>query len=214
MKVSIGATAVMAIVLFAGCAGSAPTPTASQPASPLISPVASPRPLPLGSLAANPSATNAPSNLVATWHRAQTCEEMLAVFERAGLAESHVEWLTGNFYGGSPAPTGGDVCKGARGPLEHSHFFTASGEFSSHDENGQQVDDGNYLVVDANTLAFPSHATEFGYAGDLLVDYAIKDGVLTFDVALPQPCEGSCKDAYAWALSAFASGPWARGDVP
>jgi hypothetical protein len=138
---------------------------------------------------------------------------MLAVFERAGLAESHADFA-GNFYGGSPAPTGGNVCKGARGPLEHSHFFTASGAFGSHDENGQQVDDGNYVAMDANTLAFPSHATEFGYAADLLVDYAIKDGVLTFDVALPQSCEGSCSDAYAWALAAFASGPWARGDIP
>lgn len=136
------------------------------------------------------------------------------MFEQAGLAKSHVESVTGNFFGGSPAPTGGDVCMGARGPLEHSHFFTASGEFGSRDENRQQVDDGNYLVVDANTLAFPSHATEFGYSGDLLVDYAINAGVLTFDVTLSRPCDDSCADAYAWALSAFASGPWARGDVP
>jgi hypothetical protein len=214
VKVSIGATAVVAMVLAAGCAGTAPTPTAFQAASPLISPVVSAPPSGLGSPAANPSAANATSDLVGSWHRAQTCPEMLSVFEQAGLAESHVEWLTGNFYGGSPAPTDGDVCKGARGPLEHSHFFTASGEFGSHDENGQQVDDGDYVASDANTLAFPSHATGFGYAGDLLVDYAIKDGVLTFDVALPQPCEVPCKDAYDWALSAFASGPWARGEVP
>ena len=161
----------------------------------------------------SPSATNAASDLVGSWHRAQTCQEMLAAFERAGLATSHAEWLTGNFYGGSPAPTVGDVCEGARGPLEHSHFFTASGKFGSHDENGQQVDDGDYVAVDANTLAFPSHASEFGYPGDLVVDYAINDGLLTFDVTLPQPCEVSCADAYAWALSAFASGPWASGDV-
>ena len=134
-------------------------------------------------------------------------------FERAGLAQTHVDWLTGNFYGGSPAPTGGDVCEGARGPLEHSHFFTASGEFGSHDENGQQVDDGDYVVSDGK-LAFPSHATEFGFAGDLVVGYAIDGDVVTFDVALPEPCEGSCRDAYAWALSAFASGPWGRGEVP
>jgi hypothetical protein len=139
---------------------------------------------------------------------------MLAVFESAGLAESHADWLTGNFFGGSPAPTGSDVCRGARGPLEHAHFFTADGRFGSRDENGEQVDDGDYLAVDASTLAFPSHATEFAYAGDLVVGYAIRDGVLAFDVNLPTPCDGACADAYAWALSAFASGPWARGDIP
>jgi hypothetical protein len=138
---------------------------------------------------------------------------MLAVFERAGLDEYEAEWAA-NFYGGSPVPTGGSVCQGARTPVEHSHFFTPSGQFGSRDENRQQVDDGNYVARDADTLAFPSHATEFGYAGDLVVDYAIKDDVLAFDVTLPQPCDSSCRDAYAWALSAFASGPWARGDIP
>jgi hypothetical protein len=202
VKVSIRATVLAATILVAGCATSSPPPTASPAGSPVISP------------ATAPPATNDASDLVGSWHRTQTCQEMLAVFEQAGLAESHVDWLTGNFFGGSPAPTGGDVCAGARGPLEHSHSFTAAGAFGSHDENGQQVDDGDYRVLGPNKVAFPSHATEFGFAGDLVVDYAIADGVLTFDVALPQPCEASCKDAYAWALSAFASGPWDRGEVP
>jgi hypothetical protein len=169
------------------------------------SPVASP---------AGSSASNTTSAIVGSWHRAQTCQEMLTAFERAGLAESHADWLTGNFYGGSPAPSGGSTCAGARGPLEHAHAFTAAGAFTSHDEKHQQVDDGDYKAVDADTLSFPSHATEFGYAGDLLVDYAISNDLLTFAVALPQPCEATCKDAYAWALSAFASGSWARGEVP
>ena len=139
---------------------------------------------------------------------------MLAAFVSAGLAESHADWLAGNFFGGSPVPTGGDVCEGAQEPLEHSHFFTASGEFGSHDENGQQVDDGDYVAPGAGKVAFPSHATEFGFAGDLVVGYSIDGDVVTFDVKLPDACDESCKDAYAWALSAFASGPWARGDVP
>jgi hypothetical protein len=63
-------------------------------------------------------------------------------------------------------------------------------------------------------VSFPSHAAEFGYDGDLVVDYAISDDVVTFDVALPKSCADKCADAYAWALSAFASGPWERGEVP
>ena len=103
------------------------------------------------------------SAIVGSWHRAQSCEEMLAAFEAAGLAHSHLGWLQGNFFGGGPGPTDGDVCAGAQGPLEHSHFFTEGGAFGSHDENGEQVDDGDYVAVDGDTLAFPSHASEFGY---------------------------------------------------
>jgi hypothetical protein len=98
--------------------------------------------------------------------------------------------------------------------LEHSHFFTDDGSFGSHDEHGEQVDDGDYDVVDGDTVAFPSHASEFGYDGDLTADYEISGDVITFDVVLPEPCEDTCKDAYAWALSAFASGPWTRGEAP
>jgi Tol biopolymer transport system component len=150
------------------------------------------------------------ATIVGSWHRAQTCEEMLAAFDTAGLAESHVTWLQGNFFGGEPGPTEGDVCAGAQGPLEHSHFFTADGAFGSLDEHGEEVDHGDYVVVDDDTLGFPSHASEFAYAGELVVDYAIDGDVVTFAVALPEPCVDMCEDAYAWALSAFASGPWTR----
>ena len=162
-----------------------------------------------------PSPTQgATTELIGSWHRAQTCAEMLAAFEKAGLAESHREWLQGNFYGGDPGPPKGDACKGARGPLEHDHFFTAVGAFGSHDENGEEVDSGDYLVVDEDTVSFPSHAAEFGYDGDLVVGYAVSGDTATFDVDLPEPCADKCADAYAWALSAFASGPWERGEVP
>jgi hypothetical protein len=163
--------------------------------------------------AASPTAS-ATIELIGSWHRAQTCAEMLAAFEQAGLADSHVEWLQGNFFGGEPGPTKGDVCEGARGPLEHDHFFTAAGAFGSHDENGEVVDGGDFEVVDEDTVGFPSHAAEFGYDGDLVVDYTVIGDVVTFEVALPESCVDQCADAYAWALSAFASGPWQRGEVP
>jgi hypothetical protein len=155
--------------------------------------------------------TAAATGLIGSWHRAQTCEEMLAAFEERGLAKSHVGWLRGNFFGEEPAPEGGDVCEGAPGPLEHSHFFTAAGAFGSHDENGEEVDHGDFELVDADTVGFPSHAAEFGYDGDIVVGFVVKDDVATFDVTVPEPCTGACADAYAWAVSAFASGPWARG---
>lgn len=156
----------------------------------------------------------AASELIGSWHRPQTCEEMLAAFEEAGLAESQRDWLQGNFFGGKPGPAEGDPCAGAEGPLEHDHFFTAAGAFGSHDQNGEEVDGGDYELVDDDTVSFPSHADEFGYEGDILVDYAVSEDVVTFEVVPPEPCDKKCAVAYAWALSAFASGPWDRGGVP
>lgn len=162
------------------------------------------------------SFVSAPSSeILGYWHRAQTCEELLATFTAAGLADSHRGWLQGNFYGGEDGPSTGDPCAGAAGPLEHSHWFTAEGAFGSHDENSAEVDGGDYVLVDEDTISFPSHASEFGYDGEVEVDYAIgADGPATFTVELPEECDAACQDAYAWALSAFSSGPWERGDVP
>ncbi len=164
---------------------------------------------------ATSSSTEGPTTeLIGSWHRAQTCAEMLAAFQEAGLAESHVGWLQGNFFGGDPGPASGDPCAGAEGPLEHDHFFTDAGAFGSHDENGEEVDHGDYEAVDGETVSFPSHATEFGYDGDLIVGYTLDGDVVVFDVVVPESCVDQCADAYAWALSAFASGPWERGEVP
>ena len=159
------------------------------------------------------TSTDGATPLIGSWHRGQTCEEMLAAFEEAGLAETHVGWLQGNFFGGEPGPTSGDVCEGAQGPLEHDHFFTTANAFGSHDENGEEVDGGDFEVVDEDTVGFPSHAAEFGYEGDLVVDYRVDGDVVTFEVSLPEDCVDACADAHAWALSAFASGPWERGEV-
>lgn len=152
--------------------------------------------------------------MLGSWHRAQTCQEMVAAFEAAGLAESHREWMQRNFFGGEPGPATGDACAGAAGPVEHEHFFTAAGEFGSHDGNGEQVDGGDFAFVDDDTLVFASHATDFRYEGDVLVDYSINGDILTFEVQMPDACSDACADVYAWALWAFAIGPWQRGEAP
>ncbi len=103
---------------------------------------------------------------------------------------------------------------GCPGPLEHDHFFTEDGGFGSHDENGDAVDGGDYELVDENTVSFPSHAAEFGYEDDVVVDFTTDGDVATFSVVLPESCIDQCAEAYAWALSAFASGPWESGEVP
>lgn len=202
---------VVAMYLGAILAGacSAPAGTPASPPSPAGATV-----LPTAVTSATPTAATLTAPIVGSWHRVLTCKDQFAAFKAAGLAESHREWMTGNFFAGAPGPTSGDPCAGALGPFEHSHFFTAQGAFGSRDQNGQQVDDGDYAVVDGDTLAFPSHAREFGYTSELVVDYAVADGVAMFEVVLPDACIGTCADAYAWALSAFGTNPWLAGEVP
>lgn len=89
--------------------------------------------------------------------------------------------------------------------MKHSHFFTAAGAFGSYDQNGHQVDNGDYKIITPYTLAFPSHTHDFGYK--ITVHYAIKSGKLRFAVVIPHPCPVRCPGATAWAISAFYSGP-------
>ena len=135
--------------------------------------------------------------MIGSWNRAQACAEMLAAFDEAGLAESHRGWLQGNFYGGKPGPKRAIFAR-AEGPLEHDHFFTGDSAYGSHDQNGEEVDGGDFELVDGDTVSFPSHAEEFGYDGDLVVDYTVSGDVVTFRVALPDPCVETCAYAYAW----------------
>jgi hypothetical protein len=141
--------------------------------------------------------------LVGEWIRVQSCEEQLAAFDQADLTETHAMWITGNWVGEEASFTPGTECDGARPPEDHSHFFTEGGRFGSRDAQGQQVDDGDVVLVDADTLSFPSHAQEFGYAGEVLVDYEVAGDTAEFHVQLPDSCQSACADAYAWALSAF-----------
>lgn len=150
------------------------------------------------------------ATLIGSWHRPQTCAEMLAAFDTAGLTEGHREWIQGNFFGGQPGPPTGDPCAGARGPFEHSHFFTEEGEFGSRDEHGVRVDDGHFTFVDDDTISFTGEGDE----GDVLIDFAIQDDVVTFNVVIPEQCTAGCADLHAWATSAFSSGPWQRGTWP
>jgi hypothetical protein len=202
LAVSLG----VIMLLLAGCSPATETNDDPPTATPSISNAEG------GTPSASPSLVT--SEIIGYWHRAQTCAELFSAFEAAGLAQSHAGWLQGNFYGGAEGPTTGDLCAGAEGPLEHSHWFIETGEFGSHDQAGQQVDSGDYILVDPDTLSFPSHSSEFGFGGEILVDFAVNEGTTTFQVTVPEPCDAACQNAHAWALSAFASGPWAVGDVP
>jgi len=151
--------------------------------------------------------------LVGSWTRTQSCQEELAAFEATGLATSAgFEWVTQNWVPDA-SPRSSGFCDGALGPTIHSHFFTQDGAFGSRSETGQQVDDGDFVLATPGVLNFPSHASDFGYGGDVVVRYAIAGDQATFDVQVPTGCSTDplCSEAYGWALSAFFSGrPWHR----
>lgn len=196
--VRLAGLAVVALVVSA-CSGSlapslsatanaTPSPAASQ----AIAPTTPPTPLP-----------TPPSALIGNWTRLVSCRDELAAFAKAGLTDQVTQWVVANFVpAGASAPPGNE-CANAGPAVQHSHFFTADGRFGSRDEHGQQVDDGDYALVDSATLSFPSHAHDFGYAGTILVGFTLAGDSLTFTVKIPAPCEAECRVAYGWALSAL-----------
>ena len=116
---------------------------------------------------------------------------------RRPASRIHRDWLQGNSYGGRSGPKKGDPCADAQGPLEHDHYFTGDRGFGSHDQSGEEVDGGDFEEVDSDTVAFPSHSKEFGYDGDILVDYKVNQDEVTFEVDMPRNCTDSCADAYS-----------------
>ena len=52
--------------------------------------------------------------------------------------------------------------------VPHSHFFTSRGLFGSRDQNGQQVDDGRWTVVDGDTFALGDAEFNYTVSGDEL----------------------------------------------
>jgi hypothetical protein len=189
-------------IILAACGVSTPSlaieqPTATQPPTATAIP-------PANTLESIPttSATEAPvSPLVGTWQRVNSCASLVQAFKEAGLIDLAPEWLVGGYFTRLDQIDNTDLCKGAT-EVVHSHFFTANGGFGSYDETGRQVDDGSYRIVDDRTIIFPS--------SNVTVHLSIEGNTVMFEVVVPDPCVGSCRDNTAWALSAFYPGLFER----
>jgi hypothetical protein len=141
--------------------------------------------------------------IVGSWSRVNRCEESLAAFHAAGLDDQIQTWVVNNFVAEGAVRAPGQECEGSIGPDRHAHFFTSDGRFGSRDANGNQVDDGAWVLVDADTLSFPEHARELGDGTDVLVDFHVAGDSVTFVVTVPPDCTARCRLAYGWAMSAF-----------
>jgi hypothetical protein len=114
------------------------------------------------------------------------------------------ELLKGSVDGALPADYDpAHPCVDALPPTAHSHTFWPNGQFNSYDENGQQVDDGTYTVIDDHTFMIgPTSTFHFSRQGD----------TITFDVVIPTTCTTQgCRNDLAWAFAVANPGQtWTR----
>jgi hypothetical protein len=147
------------------------------------------------------SGTSAP--IVGKWQGVHECEGIAEALAAGGFDEGViVETIVGNgLLPGVESPA--EVTDIARAceeatPLEHSHEFTADGQFYSYDQDGQEVDFGTYELVDEDTLVIgaPDRA-------DVTFDFSIVDDHLTLEPQLRAGClEFECH----WAV--MVAMPW------
>jgi hypothetical protein len=191
-------------VMVVGCAAS---PAAgSPPVAPRGSSAASSA-APAATASSAPSATASPRPaLVGQWELDRTCQAIVAALTKAGhpeLIRAGVgELVKGNING--EVPSGWDPnqpCATALPPTPHSHTFWPNGMFNSYDENGNQVDDGPWAIVDDQTFTI----------GESTFKYAIAGDALTFEPVVPADCSGQCREALGWTYSvSFPGSPWHR----
>jgi hypothetical protein len=191
------ALAVVLVSVLPACGGQdeqAATPMTTQTGTPTGSEIASSGPAPA-------------SSIVGTWKRLTTCDERVEALRDAGLGEFAAEHAAGE--GWIPGVTSAEQikdpdhpCKGAV-PLEHEHFFTQDGLFGSTDDQGDQVDDGTFRVIDEDTIVIEK---EFG---DVRFHYLIEnDGSLKLDPVMPECARNGCFAAQ-WAVAmAYPGMPW------
>ena len=80
--------------------------------------------------------------------------------------------------------------------LEHSHEFTADGQFFSYDQDGNEVDFGTYELVDDDTVAIGDQHVEFDFTIDgdhLVLEPQVEPGCLEF------ACQWAVMVAMPWS---------------
>ena len=140
------------------------------------------------------------SAIVGVWRGEHECVGIADALAEAGFDESAiVETIVGNgLVPGAESPsdvaTVTEACEQAT-TLEHSHEFTADGQFFSYDQDGNEVDFGTYRMVDDDTVAIGDASVEF--------DFTIEGDHLTLE---PQTEPGCLDFTCQWAL--MVAMPW------
>jgi hypothetical protein len=176
----------------AGCGESESAPVAASPRDEVPS--------------SDPSPAEPPTEahpLVGEWAQELECEEMVSSLLAADQDLLVKDAVWGSFFWPEPETIEGfrfrtaDPCRGAE-PRLHSHFFTADGAFGSLDENGQQVDDGDYELHGKSRVVINGSTFR----------YEIKGDSLSLDPVLP-----TCSDCFEamWMIAvASPARAWER----
>lgn len=187
-------SAAVLIVLAAGCGGSDATSAGPSPTQP---PQAS---------TASGSSTPDLDPIVGEWLRANTCAELVQALAKEGLEEFAAQAVGGAVLlttpENVPAKDPKHPCADAAGPIEHSHGFGADGTFNSYNQFGEEVDAGEYEIVDENTILF------IGFE----IDYKVEGDTIVFSFSVPESCTSNgCRQRAVGAVSVFYPGEiWER----
>jgi hypothetical protein len=104
------------------------------------------------------------------WGQTHRCQPLVDALNAEGLG-ALAPGVVGDFFPNETfdqLAAKPDLCSGAK-PQRHYHFFTSAGVFGSLDQHYNQVDDGTWTLVDANTFRIGPDATfDFSIQGDTL----------------------------------------------
>jgi hypothetical protein len=150
-------------------------------------------------VSAEPSAAAAP--IVGMWRGEHDCEGIAGALTAAGFDETVIieavvgEGLIPGVTSPADIPDLAELCADAM-VLEHSHEFTADGQFFSFDQDGNEVDFGTYELVDDDTVAIGDQRVEFDFTieGDhLTLEPQVEPGCLAFE------CQWAVMVAMPWS---------------
>jgi pimeloyl-ACP methyl ester carboxylesterase len=140
------------------------------------------------------------ASVLGDWRWVRSCDAFVAAFRRAGLSDLTTRWLvSARYFAREDQIAPDDPCEGAE-ETPYVYFFEGSGRWGVLDDDDVLVDAPDLAGVGEATIAF----------GDVEIDYRIDADELTFDVAIPGACEGTCLEDHAWAVATFAPGTFRR----
>ena len=198
-------TALVALSIVAsGCSGTTASATPASSSTPVSPTVASP-----SVTAASASPTQAA--IVGEWVGVHDCERIVSMLREVGLEEFLADAIYGNgLVAGDPAASGlkdpTHPCDGAV-QRQHSHFFTASGEFGSKDFNGQRVDDGTYTLQGDDVIVINGKRFKYSIVGDEL---SLEPEPVDISACTTKECRFDA----TWVLMVAMPGMlWTRGEI-
>jgi hypothetical protein len=155
-----------------------------------------------------PPAAETPA-IVGEWVGIHDCQQIVSMLTEAKLVEFLADPLE-QLVPGDPTVAAADPSTACEGAVQrqHSHFFTAAGEFGSKDHNGQRVDDGTYTLEGADGIVINGQRFKYEIDGD--------------ELSLePEPVDISacttreCRFMATWVLMvALPGSTWKRGEIP